>query len=129
MGRTMKRQFRSVFIRVIVVCLAMSLGVWSSIGAEVSRDMCLGCHGPFDKLVTAAPSYVAPSGEKITPHYYVPHTSKEAKAIPECSNCHQPHPVPPTAADITAMGKPGVEWCFTTCHHENDFTPCKKCHK
>jgi hypothetical protein len=109
--------------------LALGPGVCDSPAAEVSKDMCLGCHGPFDKLATAAPGYVAPSGEKIRPHYFVPHTSKEIKAIPKCSNCHQSHPNPPTAADITAMGKPGVDWCYSTCHHENDFTPCTKCHK
>ena len=124
----MKKRLRPVCIGVFVFSLALGPGVCGSPAAEVSKDMCLDCHGPFDKLVTAPPSYVAPSGEKITPHYYVPHTSKEAKAIPECSNCHQSHPTPPTAKDIAAMDKPGVDWCYSTCHHENDFTPCKKCH-
>lgn len=125
----MKRRIRFLCIGVFVFSLALGAGVCGSPAAEVSKDMCLGCHGPFDKLAGAAHSYEAPSGEKITPHYYVPHTSKEAKAIPDCNNCHQSHPTPPTAADITAMGKPGVDWCYTTCHHENDFAPCKKCHK
>ena len=124
----MKRRCQSVCIGVFVISLAMGAGICGSFAAEVSKDLCLDCHGPFDKLATAVPSYIAPSGEKIVPHYYVPHTSKEAKAIPECSNCHPSHPAPPTAADISAMGKPGVDWCYTACHHENDFTPCNKCH-
>jgi len=128
MRKMMKTRLRLVCIDIFVLSLALGLGVCGSAAADFSRDMCLECHGPFDKLARTVPSYVAPSGEKITPHYYVPHTSKEAKAIPECSNCHQSHPTPPTAADIIAMGKPGVDWCYTTCHHENDFTPCKKCH-
>jgi hypothetical protein len=94
-----------------------------------SKDLCLNCHGPFDNLATASPNYKAPSGEKITPHRYVPHNSKDAKAIPGCNNCHEPHPVPPTAAGLAALPKPDVQWCYTTCHHENNFASCKDCHK
>ena len=92
-----------------------------------SKEACLNCHGPFDKLV-ANVNYQAPSGEKITPHRYVPHSAKEAKAIPECSNCHEPHPVPP-AANAAALPKPDVQWCYTACHHKNTFQLCKDCHK
>jgi hypothetical protein len=98
-------------------------------GGEVPKETCLNCHGPFDKLAGAAPGYVAPSGEKVNPHVYVPHTSKEAKAVPECTNCHEPHAVPPKPADITAQPKPEVQWCYTACHHKNNFEPCKDCHK
>jgi hypothetical protein len=62
-----------------------------------SRDVCLNCHGPFDKLAATNAKYQAPSGEKISPHRYVPHSAKDVKAIPGCSNCHEPHPVPLTA--------------------------------
>jgi hypothetical protein len=94
-----------------------------------SKDLCLNCHGPFDKLALATANYMAPSGERTTSHRYVPHNSKEAKTIPECSNCHQSHPVPPTASDLAVLPKPDVQWCYTTCHHKNNFTPCKDCHK
>jgi hypothetical protein len=96
--------------------------------AAVSKEACLNCHGPFDKLV-ANVNYQAPSGEKIAPHRYVPHTAKEAKAIPECSNCHEPHPVPPVAGGVATLPKPDVQWCYTTCHHKNTFQLCKDCHK
>jgi hypothetical protein len=96
---------------------------------ENSKEACLNCHGPFDKLAAATAGYAAPSGEKITAHRYVPHPSKEAKAIPECSNCHQPHPAPPAAGDLAALVKPDVQWCYTTCHHKNNFESCKDCHK
>ena len=99
------------------------------LSTEASRDLCLDCHGPFDKLATASPNYNAPSGEKVTPHRYVPHNSKDPKAIPGCSNCHEPHPVPPTASGLTALPKPDVQWCYTTCHHKNNFVSCKDCHK
>src|SRR5512135_988360 len=92
-----------------------------------SKEACLNCHGPFDKLV-ANVNYQAPSGEKITPHRYVPHSAKESKAIPECSNCHEPHPVPP-AANAAALPKPDVQWCYTACHHKNTFHLCRDCHK
>jgi hypothetical protein len=93
-----------------------------------SKEACLNCHGPFDKLV-ANVNYQAPSEEKITPHRYVAHSAKEAKAIPECSNCHEPHPVPPVASGVAALPKPDVQWCYTTCHHKNTFQLCKDCHK
>jgi len=98
-------------------------------GTEFPKDDCLKCHGPFDKLAGETAGYMAPSGEKINPHVYVPHTSREAKAVPECTNCHEPHTVPAKAAKTAAQPKPEVEWCYTTCHHRNNFEPCKDCHK
>ena len=96
--------------------------------AAASKEACLNCHGPFDKLATMPAKYVASSGEKITPHRFVPHNSKDAKAIPGCDNCHTTHPLPPTAAAIAALPKPDVQWCYT-CHHKNNFVSCKDCHK
>jgi hypothetical protein len=96
--------------------------------AAPSKDVCLGCHGPYEKLAGSAPAYVAPSGEKINPHVFVPHTSKEAKAVPQCTNCHRPHELPPKAEEIAKQPKPDVGWCYTTCHHRNDFQACKTCH-
>ncbi len=101
----------------------------SASGAAVSKDVCLGCHGPYDKLAGAPASFVASSGEKINPHTYVPHTSKEAKAVSECTNCHTPHGTPPKPEEIAKLPKPDVQWCYTTCHHQNNFEPCKDCHK
>ena len=100
----------------------------SSPAPATSKDACLNCHGPFDKLVSSV-NYRAPSGERISPHRFVPHSSKEAKAIPECSNCHEPHPVPLPASGVAALPKPDVQWCYTACHHKNTFQLCKDCHK
>jgi predicted CXXCH cytochrome family protein len=66
---------------------------------------------------------VWPNGDKQSPHRYVPHDSKN---IPACSNCHKPHPVPPSAADIAAMANPNPQWCYT-CHHTQVLT-CGSCH-
>ncbi len=86
-------------------------------------DTCLACHGPFDKLVAATSGYTWKSGEAQSPHRYVPHDSK---TIAECTNCHRPHPVPPSASDITAMAKPNPQYCYE-CHHTQTFA-CGTCH-
>jgi len=87
--------------------------------------VCLQCHGPFEKLASEPPNFTAPSGEKITPHRYVPHDLKE---IPDCLNCHHKHSENPTPAEIAALPKPNVKFCFE-CHHKENFTRCKDCHK
>jgi hypothetical protein len=101
----------------------------ASPAAATSKDDCLNCHGPFDKLSATSAGYVAPSGEKISPHRFVPHNSKEVKAIPGCSNCHEPHPLPPKTPALAGLPKPDVQWCYTACHHKNNFVLCKDCHK
>jgi hypothetical protein len=89
---------------------------------------CLDCHGPYDKLIEISARYVAPSGEKTSPHRYVPHDSKLEKDIPECTRCHSAHPLSPLPARSSMdLSKVGVEWCYT-CHHERNFTSCKECH-
>jgi len=106
-----------------------------SVGLPPSRPVagraeheCLGCHGPFDQLIEAAAKYVAPSGEKTSPHRYVPHESKLEKDIPDCSQCHTAHPLSPLPAKGSLdLSKVSVEWCYT-CHHEKNFTSCKECH-
>lgn len=93
-----------------------------------SEDDCLDCHGPFDKLIAATTNYVASSGEKISPHRYVPHNSKLVKDIPDCSHCHTAHSLSslPAKGSID-LSKVSVEWCFE-CHHEKTFQSCKDCH-
>jgi hypothetical protein len=100
----------------------------SSPPAASSKSACLNCHGPFDALAANA-NYHAPSGEKISPHRHVPHTSTGITSIPGCDNCHAPHPVPPSPAAVAALPKPDVQWCYTACHHKNTFQLCKDCHK
>jgi cytochrome b subunit of formate dehydrogenase len=91
----------------------------------MGKDMCVACHGPFEKLASAKPSFKTDGFETITPHRFVPHDSKD---VPECSSCHKSHAVPPTASDIAALPKPGIMWCYASCHHQYNFTPCKACH-
>ena len=96
--------------------------------AAQAENGCLGCHGPFDKLIQVSANYVAPSGEKTSPHRYVPHDSKQEKDIPDCSHCHTQHPLSPLPDKASIdLSKVNVEWCYT-CHHEKNFTSCKDCH-
>jgi hypothetical protein len=152
----MSKRFRLVYTGLCIFALTMSLGgsasaptpaLWPSPAAMIeaataasseplptgpstagaSKDLCLDCHGPFDDLAKSTAGYVAASGEKGTPHRYIPHVKKDPGAIPECSNCHQPHPVPPPSP--TAAPKASVDWCFSACHHDNNFKSCKECHQ
>jgi len=101
----------------------------SAPAATPTKADCLGCHGPFDKLVEASGNYVAPSGEKISPHRFVPHDSKKDEDIPECTKCHVAHPLDPLPAlGSVDLSKVNVQWCYDSCHHEKNFTSCKECH-
>jgi hypothetical protein len=90
---------------------------------------CLGCHGPYEKVVKASEGYVLPDGTKINPHTSMdpgatkPHPYE--KRIFECANCHTMHPLP--VASVKDVPKPNVEFCFS-CHHERNFDACSKCH-
>ncbi|HUP04982.1 MAG TPA: hypothetical protein VMU19_13395 [Bryobacteraceae bacterium] len=107
----------------------ISLCALAAAGVLAAENECLGCHGPFDKLAADTAKYVAPSGEKVSPHRYVPHDSKKEEDIPECTNCHKAHaPDAPPAAGSVDLTKVGVQWCYDACHHEKNFTSCKQCH-
>jgi predicted CXXCH cytochrome family protein len=94
-----------------------------------AEDDCLQCHGPFDKLTEASANYIAPSGEKTSPHRYVPHDSKKEQDIPECSRCHTAHPLSPLPAKGSIdLSKVGVQYCYDTCHHDKSLESCKNCH-
>ncbi|MEJ2111409.1 MAG: hypothetical protein P8Z37_16160 [Acidobacteriota bacterium] len=92
---------------------------------KVEKSMCLACHGSFDDIAAATADFKAPSGETVSPHQYVPHT--EGQEIPECINCHVPHPIPPESKDQVIRPEK-IDWCYASCHHMNDLQPCGKCH-
>jgi hypothetical protein len=90
---------------------------------------CLTCHGPYDQLIKDSARYVAPSGETGSPHLFVPHDSKLDADIPACSNCHATHSITPVPTRRSiATPKAGIQWCYTTCHHDETLTSCKTCH-
>ena len=100
--------------------------------ATAPGKACLDCHGPADTFMAASTMYQVPGPEKIKviPHRYVPHNSKLATEIPECTNCHRAHSLSPLpkagSVDRSALT---VEWCFKACHHTRNFKPCKECHE
>ncbi len=88
---------------------------------------CLACHGgSFDKLASKEPFFKAPSGEIINPHKYVPHNEKKAENVPNCTDCHSAHPIPPTGK--VDLSKINVDNCFG-CHHAQNFQQCSNCHQ
>jgi NAD-dependent SIR2 family protein deacetylase len=93
-------------------------------GKQTVAQKCLACHGSYDKLAEKTANFKAASGETVTPHRYVPHADKTD--IPECTECHVPHPVP--LQDKSKVVKPDIVYCFTSCHHANNLQPCKNCH-
>jgi hypothetical protein len=87
-------------------------------------EVCLACHGPFEKLKARTAGYTSPEGEKLNPHLNVPHKSTN---VTTCTECHEVHPLPVTGQ--VKIAKATVQYCYAACHHTNDFTPCVQCHK
>jgi len=127
-----------------VLALALTLGVsvWISAqtpapgAAETSKTSCLGCH-EYDRVIAATADHMMPGGDKLSPHRYVdaksikdpaakPHGAMGIENIPECTNCHTVHPVPYTGTLDRSTLK--VTWCYSTCHHQENFTRCSECH-
>lgn len=92
---------------------------------KVPAKTCLGCHGSYDEIAKATASFKTAGGQTVNPHQYVPHAEK--KEIPECTECHKPHPIP--LENVSEVVKPGnLDWCYSSCHHVYDFQPCTNCH-
>jgi hypothetical protein len=88
---------------------------------------CLACHGgSFDKLSSKKPAFKAPTGEIINPHVYIPHKERKAENVPNCTDCHSKHSLPPAGKIDLSQVK--VDSCFRACHHDNNFKPCQDCH-
>ena len=96
----------------------------SPLSKTTDTESCLGCHGPFEQLAKRTAAYVTDHGEKVNPHIYVPHNSTK---ITTCDSCHTAHPLP--VSKPGSIAKANLQYCYSACHHENDFTPCVKCHK
>ena len=92
---------------------------------KIDKNVCLACHGSFDDIAAATADYTAPSGETTTPHRYVPHAEKEF--IPECVECHIPHPIPPDYKEQIVKPEK-IDWCYASCHHAQNLQPCSACH-
>jgi len=87
---------------------------------------CFPCHD-YEKIRKDTAKYKTSSGETATPHQYIPHKDKENGVVPDCTECHQAHPMPLT--DKSKVVKPkGIDFCYTACHHMNNLDNCNKCH-
>jgi hypothetical protein len=116
------------------VVLVFVLGAYSFFGAiaqdktqekKIEKSTCLACHGSYDDIAAATADFKTSSGETVTPHQYVPH--EEKTDIPECIECHKPHPIPLESKEQVV--KPNnIEWCYTSCHHVKNLQPCSACH-
>jgi cytochrome c553 len=128
---------RKTVLFLAVVMLVLLLGTFALLNAAAPQgtaqstekktvaQKCLGCHGSYDKLAEKTANFKASSGETVTPHRYVPHAEKTD--IPECTECHEPHPTP--LQDKSKVVKPdNITYCYTSCHHANNLQPCKNCH-
>ena len=119
----MNKQYRILYTCASILALTLLLS--GSLPAQTnSKNACLGCHGPFEKIIAGTADYKMQSGDqeiKSNPHRYVPHDSKD---IPECSYCHDPHPVPLTSRE--GLAKPKATWCYG-CHHAR-VLQCGTCH-
>ena len=107
---------------------AILLGValaFPAAAQELTKNDCLGCHGPVENLVKLAPMYESDSG-KINPHKYAPHNEQSVDKFPDCKLCHTPHamPAPKGFKDESA----NIEYCYS-CHHQYNFKKCSECHK
>jgi hypothetical protein len=86
---------------------------------------CLACHS-YEKIRKSTAKYKTPNDDIATPHQYVPHKEKEKGDIPDCTECHEAHPVPP---DKSKVVKPkDITYCYTECHLHNNLNSCSKCH-
>lgn len=91
---------------------------------KATAEFCLGCHGPYEGLMERTASYVTEEeGLEGNPHIYVPH---ESTNITVCEACHNVHPLPVASPDEIAQAD--VQYCFSACHHTEDFSPCETCH-
>jgi hypothetical protein len=131
MGKISTQFFLVVSTSVLLLGMLAAAGIavevpQKTIEIKGVAKKCLACHS-YDKIRKDTAKYKASSGETVTPHQYVPHKEKEKGGIPDCTECHQAHPVPLT--DKSKVVKPkDIDFCYTACHHMNNLESCTKCH-
>lgn len=109
----------------------MSAGAHAADPAAIQQDAqkCLMCHGSFDAIRDKSKNWKDEFDQPVNPHQYIdgknakPHAA--GKVLPDCKGCHGEHPLPPPKG--YQHKKPTVSTCYG-CHHEENFTPCGKCH-
>ena len=108
-------------IGAIVLCACMT----SLQAAGTTKQDCLACHGPFDKLISKNIAVEA-DPKPVNPHTSIPHTKTgKMDQIWECTMCHTPHAMP--VKKDPNREKANVEACYQ-CHHQYNFQRCDACH-
>jgi hypothetical protein len=132
----MKKKIKRITLWGLFFALVFILSLYLSHSMEVAHAAdkaaegpaaCLACHGSFDDLVAKKASFKTDRGETVNPHQYIPHNKKTAENVPNCTDCHSKHPVPPEGK--IDLSKGNVDSCFLACHHAQNFEPCSSCHK
>jgi|WetSurSiteA1Bulk_404760.scaffolds.fasta_scaffold47793_2 hypothetical protein len=125
----MQKRFSLSFIALVVLAVFGSIALATQEAKKpaekITKDMCLGCHGPYEKIIKATENFKTPNGDASTPHRYVPHDSKD---IPECTECHVPHGLTPLPEKSTVEKPKDVQFCYDGCHHMRNLQSCKNCH-
>lgn len=108
----------------ITLCLFSIYGS-ANAAEQMTKEKCLSCHGPFDKLI-AKNIQIEADPSPVNPHLYIPHTKDGAMdKIWECTMCHQAHSIPPKKDP--SREKATIEACYQ-CHHQYNFNRCDSCH-
>ena len=131
----LKRRIAAAAAALLAAAFAASGALAAEDSAEKASDstkQCLMCHGgSFEALREQTKNWTDEFGDKIQPHQYLDSESANphqgAKVVPECTNCHEKHPVP-----LPAGYKP-KQATFSTCygcHHMENFQKCSDagCH-
>ena len=104
----------------VLACFSASAGA-----ATMTKEQCLGCHGPFESL-HAKNIQVEADPKPVNPHVYIPHTKTGGMdKIWECTMCHEPHAMPPKKNPDREHAN--IEACYQ-CHHQYNFKRCDECH-
>jgi hypothetical protein len=128
---------RSTLFLLIISASVLLLGMLAAAGVALDvpqkkieikgvAKKCFSCHS-YDKIRDATAKYKASGDVTVTPHQYIPHKDKEEGDIPDCTECHQEHPIP--LMDKSKVVKPkNIDFCYNACHHMNNLDSCSKCH-
>lgn len=112
-------------MKTLISVALLSLCLCSAHAAEMTKQQCLSCHGPFEALIAKGITVEA-DPKPVNPHKFIPHTEKGGMdQIWECTMCHTPHSMPPKKDPHRE--KANVEACYQ-CHHQYNFQNSNSCH-
>ena len=109
----------------LIIAALLPLLAGPALAAQMTKQQCLQCHGPFEALIAKGIAVEA-DPRPVNPHTFIPHTKTGGMdQIWECTMCHTPHAMPPKKDPNRE--KATVEACYQ-CHHQYNFQRCDGCH-